>query len=116
MFSLTADYEMEEETSDEGETTDDEVVVKKPQGISLFMFVLIALTGGVLFILNITGVLCYLRRRSFFQGLSGKLCISVSENVGHGSRNWHLPSFSLTALQTRLIMIPYLKQLFLHFS
>lgn len=36
------------------------------------MFVLIALTGFALFVLNITGVLCYLRRRSYFQGLSGK--------------------------------------------
>lgn len=72
LFALTADEETEEETSDEGETTDEEVEVKKPQGISLLMFVLIALTGGVLFILNITGVVCYLRRRSFFQGISGK--------------------------------------------
>lgn len=67
---MRADEETEEETSDEGETTDEEVEVKKPQGISLLMFVLIALTGGVLFILNITGVVCYLRRRSFFQGIS----------------------------------------------
>lgn len=69
---MTADEETEEETSDEAETTDEDVEVKKPQGISLLMFVLIALTGGVLFILNITGVVCYLRRRSFFQGISGK--------------------------------------------
>lgn len=72
IFPLIADYEMDEETSDENEKTEDEQVVKRPQGISLFMFVLIALTGAVLFVLNITGVLCYLRRRSFFQGLSGK--------------------------------------------
>lgn len=65
-----ADYEAEDETPDEADKPDGEV--KKPEGISLLMFVLIALTGFALFVLNITGVLCYLRRRSYFQGLSGK--------------------------------------------
>lgn len=66
---LSADYEAEDETSADVDKSDDK---KEPQGISLLMFVLIALTGFALFVLNITGVLCYLRRRSYFQGLSGK--------------------------------------------
>ena len=85
--SLTADDETEEEETalDERKTTE-EVEVKRPQGISLFMFILIALTGAVLFVLNITGVLCYLRRRSFFQSLSGifffMVCVGGIGQVG----------------------------------
>lgn len=70
-FLLAADYETEDETSSEDGKAD-KGEKKEPEGISIFMFVLIALTGFILFILNITGIFCYLRRRSFFQGLSGK--------------------------------------------
>ncbi|KAK4315862.1 hypothetical protein Pmani_012944 [Petrolisthes manimaculis] len=48
---------------------DDDMVPRTPEGIPLLMFVLIALTGGALCILNITGALCFLRKRTFFQGI-----------------------------------------------
>lgn len=69
--SLIADYEAEDDTAVQTDKTNGEAK-KEPEGISLLMFVLITLTGFGLFVLNITGVFCYLRRRSFFQGLSGK--------------------------------------------
>ncbi|XP_071534248.1 synaptogenesis protein syg-2-like isoform X2 [Panulirus ornatus] len=44
--------------------------MEKPRGIPFLIFLLIAVMGGALIVLNIVGVLCFLRRRSFFHGFS----------------------------------------------
>ncbi|KAG7171217.1 Synaptogenesis protein syg-2-like 8, partial [Homarus americanus] len=40
----------------------------RPKGMPFVVFVLIAVTGGVLIVLNVIGVLCFLRRRVVFRG------------------------------------------------
>lgn len=67
LFLVTADGEVYGDGDD-----DSDVAQRTPEGMPLLMFVLIALTGGALCILNITGALCFLRRRTFFQGIRGK--------------------------------------------
>ncbi|XP_069945501.1 synaptogenesis protein syg-2-like isoform X2 [Cherax quadricarinatus] len=64
------------------EAEDDVVVVEeRPKGISFIVFLLIAVTGGVLIVLNIIGVLCFLRRRSYFQEFAASSCKSSAYEV-----------------------------------
>ncbi|XP_069161150.1 synaptogenesis protein syg-2-like [Procambarus clarkii] len=68
---------MSEVESEENGVSDKE----GPKGVSYIAFLLIAVTGAVLIVLNIIGVLCFLRRRSFFHEFSASSCKSSAYEV-----------------------------------